>query len=141
MLLGCLITGAVLNAQAVSAEVVVVVAADSPVSSLSAPQVANLFLGKSRAFPNGGEAAPVDQPEGSAVRKEFYARMLKKNAAQMTAYWAKVIFTGDGHPPQQLRDSLEVRNSVAHDRHAVGYIDAGDVNSSVRVVYRLGNSE
>ncbi|MGB9093395.1 MAG: phosphate ABC transporter substrate-binding protein, partial [Gallionella sp.] len=84
------------------AEVVVIVSARSPVASLTAEQTARIFLGKTNTFPNHGVAYPIDQVEGSEARNEFYAKVVHKNPTQLSAYWARVIFTGNGQPPVAL---------------------------------------
>lgn len=116
------------------ADVVVVVSARSPVKSLTAEQVTRIFLGKVVTFPNGQGALPIDQPEGSASRDEFYTKVAHKSPSQLTAYWAKIIFTGNGRPPKLLADNLAVRKAVAGNPSAIGYIDKSAVNRSVRVV-------
>ena len=118
----------------VHADVVVVVSSKSTVKSLTAEQTTKIFLGKVVTFPGGQEAMPIDQPEGSEIRDEFYSKVAHKNSSQLTAYWAKIIFTGDGHPPKLLTDSLAVRKAVASNPKAIGYIEKSDVNRSVRVV-------
>lgn len=118
------------------AEVVVVVSSKSPVKSLTAEQITKIFLGKVVTFPNGQTALPIDQPEGSAVRDEFYTKVVRKNSSQLTAYWAKVIFTGNGHPPSLLADSVAVRKAIYRNLNAIGYIEQSAVNRSVRVVLK-----
>lgn len=121
-------------AASAKADVVVVVSARSAVTSLTAEQAAKIFLGKVDTFPSNGTAIPLDQPEGSAIRDEFYAKVAHKSSTQLTAYWAKIIFTGDGRPPRQLEGSAAVRKSVANNPNAIGYIDKSEVDSSVRVI-------
>lgn len=116
------------------ADVVVVVSASSSVTHLTAEQTAKIFLGKTDTFPNDGNAFPVDQPEGSAIKDEFYSKIVRKSSSQLTAYWAKVIFTGDGHPPKLLENNEAVRNAIANNPNAIGYIDKSAVDSSVRVI-------
>ncbi len=116
------------------ADVVVIVSAKSHVTSLTPEQTARVFLGKANRFPDGGDALPVDQAEGNPVRDEFYAKVAHKNSSQLTAYWAKIIFTGDGRPPIELEGGMEVRKAVAKNPNAIGYIDKRDVNKSVRVI-------
>jgi ABC-type phosphate transport system substrate-binding protein len=118
------------------AEVVVVVSSKSSVTSLTAEQTAKIFLGKVVTFPNDRTAFPIDQPEGSAVRDEFYSKVTHKNASQLTAYWAKIIFTGEGRPPQLIAGDAAVRKAVANNPNAIGYIDKSAVNRSVRVVLK-----
>lgn len=118
------------------ADVVVVVSSKSSVKSLTAEQVTKIFLGKVVTFPDGKTAFPIDQPEGSAIRDEFYSKVAHKNSSQLTAYWAKIIFTGDGRPPKLLADNVAVRKAIASNPNAIGYIDKSAVNRSVRVVLK-----
>lgn len=117
-------------------EVVVVVSSKSTVSSLTAEQAAKIFLGKLATFPNDNSAFPIDQPEGSAIRDEFYSKVAHKNSSQLTAYWAKIIFAGDGRPPKLIAGDAAVRKAVANNPNAIGYIDKNAVNRSVRVVLK-----
>lgn len=116
------------------AEVVVIVSAKSSITSLTPEQTARIFLGKVNNFPDDGDAIPIDQAEGSPIRDEFYSKVVHKNSSQLTAYWAKIIFTGDGRPPQILESNVAVRKAVASNQNTIGYIDKSAVNKSVRVV-------
>ena len=117
-----------------AADVVAVVSAKSAVSILSKSQMADIFLGRVSRFPNGLPAVPIDQAEGSAAREEFYARLAGKSAAQMKAYWSKIIFTGRGQPPKEVSDGVGMKRRIAEDPAAIGYIDQSLVDDSVRVV-------
>lgn len=118
------------------AEVVVIVSAKSAVKSLTAEQTAKIFLSKAVTFPNDQTAIPIDQPEGSAIRDEFYSKVAHKSPSQLTAYWAKVIFTGDGRPPMLMAGDMAVRKAIANNPNAIGYIDKNAVNRSVRIVLK-----
>jgi ABC-type phosphate transport system substrate-binding protein len=116
------------------AEVVVIVSAKSRVTSLTAEQTAKIFLGKTSEFPDDSDAVPIDQPVGSDIRNEFYTKVVHKNNSQLSAYWAKIIFTGDGRPPDILDGDVAVRRAVAKNPNAIGYIDKSSVNRTVRVI-------
>jgi ABC-type phosphate transport system substrate-binding protein len=115
-------------------EVVAVVSSKSPVTALSAAQVADIFLGKTSRFPDGSQAVPVDQPEDSPVRDRFYAQYTGKSPAQVKAHWSKIIFTGRGQPPVQAANNAEVKKMIAQNPSAIGYIDQSLVDESVRVI-------
>ncbi len=140
MLRNCLILPLLLAvstaAASAHAEVVVIVSAKSSVKSLTADQTAKIFLSKVVTFPNDQTAIPIDQPEGSAIRDEFYSKVAHKSPSQLTAYWAKVIFTGDGRPPMLMAGDMAVRKAIANNPNAIGYIDKNAVNRSVRVVLK-----
>jgi ABC-type phosphate transport system substrate-binding protein len=132
--IGVIVLALASSAGAIAADVVAVVSSRSPVTALSANQVADIFLGKANRFPDGGQAVPIDQAEGSAARDAFYARVTGKSAAQMKAHWSKIIFTGRGQPPRQVANSLEARKRVAGDPKAIGYIESDLVDGSVKVL-------
>jgi ABC-type phosphate transport system substrate-binding protein len=116
------------------ADVVAVVSAKSPITALSKSQVTDIFLGRVSSFPDGVQAVPIDQAEGSSTRVEFYAKVIGKTAAQIKAYWSKIIFTGRGQPPPTVSSSAEVKALLVENPAAIGYIDASMVDDSVRVV-------
>jgi len=119
------------------AEVVVIVSARNPVKALSGEQAADLFLGKAVEFPNGQHAVPIDQSEGSPVRNSFYLKSSGKAPAQMKAYWARMLFTGQGQPPVEAGDSEAIKRLVAENPNLVGYIDRSALDPSVRAVLSL----
>jgi ABC-type phosphate transport system substrate-binding protein len=115
-------------------DVVPVVSRDSTVTALSTNQLVDIFLGRSARFPNGKQAVPIDQAEGTAARDEFYSRFAGKSAAQLKAHWSKIIFTGRGQPPKAVSDSSETKKLLAQNPNAVGYIERSVVDDSVRVL-------
>ena len=130
ILLGFILTSSA-NAYA---EVVVIVSAKSKISAMSITQIAQIFLGKTDKFPDGRDAIPLDQAEGSQIRNEFYSKVTGKDPAQINAYWSKIIFTGEGQPPRQLKGNDSIKKAVAKNPNAIGYIDKSAVNRKVKVI-------
>jgi ABC-type phosphate transport system substrate-binding protein len=119
---------------AAAQDVVPVVSAKSPVTTLNAGQVADIFLGKTARFPDGTQAVPIDLDEDSPQRERFYAQYTGKSPAQVKAHWSKLVFTGRGQPPREVGSSAEARKVIADNPNAIGYIDSTQVDASVRVV-------
>lgn len=115
-------------------EVVVVVSPNTPVASLSKSQVAKIFLGKSRSFPDGSKAVPLNQGEGTFERNDFYQLVSGKSPAQVKAHWSKLIFTGRGQPPREAANSNAVKKLLANNGVNIGYIDRAAVDDSVKIV-------
>ena len=111
------------------AEVVVVVGANNPASSLTKEQSSDIFLGKASSF------IPLDQPESSPLRNEFYSKVTGKTAAQAKSHWSKLSFTGKGTPPKEGRDSNDIKQQLANNPKLIGYIEKSDVDSSVKVIF------
>lgn len=116
------------------AQVAVIVNAKSPTASMTAEQVANIFLGKSNTLPSGATAAALDQPESAAVREQFYTKVTGKQAAQVKAAWSRLVFSGKATPPKELASSAEVKKFVAANPDAIGYIEKSAVDGTVKAV-------
>lgn len=124
-----LIAGFALAAAAANAEVVVIVSAKSSATTMTADEIANIYLGKSTAM------KPVDN--ATPVRAQFYTQVAGKDEAQVKAIWSKLVFTGKATPPKELASSADVVKAVAGDPNAIGYIDKAAVDGSVKVVYEV----
>lgn len=121
-------------AQGTYAQVAVVVGAKSAASTLTQDQVASLFLGKSDQLPGVGAAQLVDQAESNAVREAFYNKVSGKSPAQVKAAWSRLVFSGKATPPKEVANSAEVKKLLASNANAIGYIEKGAVDGSVKVV-------
>lgn len=117
-----------------NAEFVVVVGAKSPVNALTSEQVAQIFLGKVSTFPGGEQAAPIDQPDGLAIRNEFYEKLTNKTQKQISAYRANMVFSGKGKPPKEVANSQEVKKALSEGPSFIGYMEKATVDSTVKVV-------
>ena len=119
------------------AEIAIIVNNSVSVSSISADVAVNIFLGKVNELPGGIRMVPIDQEDGQKARTEFYNKVIKKDAAQLNAYWSRLIFTGKGEPPKKMADNADVLALVAANPNIIGYVDASAVTSSVKVLLRV----
>ena len=110
------------------AELVIVVNPKNPATRMFPSQAAQFFLGGSVMF------VPVEQPENSPIRAEFYKKVLEKEPAQVQAIWSKIVFTGKGKPPKEAKNSAEVRKVVSENVNAIGYIEKDAVDDTVKVI-------
>lgn len=133
LLVTALVTGAI-PANAGAVEVIVVVGANAPITSLTMAQVADIFLGRTVALPNGTAIVPIDQRDGSTIRQEFYAKTTGKSPQLLKAHWSKLIFTGQGEPPREVADSEAVKKLVASNPTYIGYIERAAADSTVKAV-------
>ncbi len=119
------------------AEVVVIVHPSAGFDSLSEEDVSRLFLGKSKNFPSGALAVPVNQDEGKFARETFNQIICNKNSSQYKAYWSRLVFTGKGTPPSDAGDDAAVKALISANPNMIGYIDASAVDATVKVVYKI----
>lgn len=117
-----------------AAEQVVIVSTKNEVNSISKTDLGRIFLGKSDSFSNGEKATPINQPLSTPARTQFDADNLNRTEAQMKSYWSKILFSGEGTPPEEANGDLEVLQKVMADKSAIGYIDNSALNDAVKVL-------
>jgi len=120
-----------------TAEISVIVHPDNGITSINEKATKKIFLGKSKKFPGGGKAVPIDQASGSAARDAFHSKVTKKNAAKLKSYWSRMVFTGKAQSPKEVADDAAVIGAVSGSSKAIGYVDSGSVNDSVKVVLTI----
>ena len=80
---------------------------------------------------------PVFVLEGSQQRERFYQGATGKSASQLKSYWARMIFTGQGMPPRQVKNARDMVQQVKQNPGAVGYVQESDLQEGLRVLLRL----
>lgn len=119
------------------AEMVVVANPHVAENSIPRSELRRLFLGQSNTLQSGSHAVAIDV--AGDYRNAFYQGVLKKTPEQMASYWARMIFTGKGAPPQQV-SVKEVKGLVANTPGAISYLDSSQVDSSVKVLSVVGDT-
>ena len=114
---------------------------DSEVGKLDTQKVKKLFLGERKSFPNGLYATPMNHVEGSPDRKEFFASVLNMPESRHSRHWKRKISTGSGVSPKELSSYEEVLESVSSTPGSISYIDASQVDDSVKVLFTISDIE
>ena len=115
---------------------VVVIANKGNTNAIDKALLTRLYTGDAKSFPDGSAAVLFDQPEDSPVRADFSSKILGKSVANLKAAWAQLIFTGKGVPPKIVDGDGEVKKAVAANKNAIGYVKAGSVDDSVKVILK-----
>jgi hypothetical protein len=123
-----IITAALLLSAAAGSYAQVAVVVGASATPPAKDHLADLYLGKAFDF------KPLDLPEGSPLRDQFYRKATERDAAQVKATWSRIVFSGKGQAPKELPDSAAVKKAVAADPKAVGYIEKSAVDGSVKVI-------
>lgn len=61
--------------------------------------------------------------------------MLEKTDSQARATWSRLVFTGTGNAPKELKDAAETKQLVANNPNIVGVIDKASLDASVKVIF------
>ncbi|MEH6543237.1 MAG: phosphate ABC transporter substrate-binding protein [Porticoccaceae bacterium] len=119
------------------ANLAIIVNPDYSGSEISIEQVRALYLGKSKTLPDGTRAKAVDQASDSSARAEFLSSVLEQTESALNRTWSKLIFSGRGRPPEVLDSADAIKRWIALNPEGIGYIDAGDVDSTVKVLLKV----
>ena len=125
-----------LLSQLALADLAVIVSSQSPISSLSENEVRQLFTGQIKTL-SGMRVEPLDMPGGSDLRNRFYQGLMGRSPEQMRAYWTRLIFTGQGKPPQEVMNQDELARLLKGSPNSIGYLPGDQVPADAKVVFRV----
>jgi ABC-type phosphate transport system substrate-binding protein len=129
----CCLLASIFSASQAQADAIVLIGNKNiTIDSISAKQAKKIWLGKLKKLPDQGKIRIVDQATNTPAYHHFYQRIIKKNPAQIKAYWAKLSFMGKAFPPQKLDSDTSVLEWVANTPNALGYVNDSAVNPSVK---------
>jgi ABC-type phosphate transport system substrate-binding protein len=117
--------------------IVVIVNPASGIESLSRDQVTDIFLGRYRKLPSGRVALPIDMENPSAERVLFYELLVSKSPAEISSYWARLVFSGKASPPFQVPDARTAIELVQSNPNAIAYVDRAALGPGVKVVLEI----
>lgn len=120
-----------------SADIFVVVNTANPIRNLSTREVADLYLGRSRTYPNGAPAQIIDQANARNEREQFFRLLVNMPLAQVNAYWARLTFTGRQSPPEIRPDDQAVLADVSRSPQAIGYVGVRPHHPDIHVILQL----
>jgi hypothetical protein len=119
------------------AELVVVVSHRSSITSLTRDQVINIYMGRYRVLPDGGTAHPLDAAGDSPERSLFYRSLLGKSLDDVSAYWARLVFSGRTAPPREVPTRRALLEEIDDDATAIGYVARKELPRNLKVVFTL----
>jgi hypothetical protein len=117
-------------------EIQLVSARGGQITTLSADEAAQLFLGRRTTLGNGTPVKLIDLPAGSA-RDRLYLLLTGKNPIQTRAYWSRQVFTGRALPPREAASLQQARDWLAETPDAIGYLPAGIADNRLQVLLHL----
>lgn len=106
---------------------------------LSKTEIRQIFLGKRKAFTNGGTIQTIDLSDDSEEKAIFTKKILRKSISSLNSYWSRMLFSSKGQPPKVLNSSEEVIETVNKNKNAIAYINSNDVSDNVRVLLTISS--
>jgi ABC-type phosphate transport system substrate-binding protein len=124
---------AVLLASSGSAVAAVVAIVNKANTAADKATIGRLYTLEAKSWSDGSSAKLFDLSV-QGEREAFCQAYTGKSASAIRSIWAKAVFTGRAVPPKMLDSDAEVKNEVAQDKNAVGYVDESSVDGSVKVI-------
>lgn len=117
------------------AQISVVVSATQS-QSISADQIAEMFGGTMTTWPNGTKVQIVEHGDAVLTQK-FYIKVVRKPTTIVRAQWTKLALSGQALAPKKGADAAAVKDAIKKSPGAIGYIDAADLDDSVKEILRV----
>ncbi len=119
----------------VQADIAVIVHPENPLHAIETSELQRIYLGRMRMFPDSSQGIEtVDQPEDSARFSSFYQSLTRLTPAKLKRQRASYLFSGKGRLPIVMQDDATVKQHVASTPAAIGYVQADQVDDTVKVV-------
>ncbi len=116
------------------ADLAVIINKNNTLETISKESLRNAYLGELLVFPNDIQAIPLDLTIDNPLSNKFYSTIIYKSPEQVRVLWSKLVFAGRGLPPRIVRNTEEAKKLVVNNISCIAYIDAADVDDSVKVI-------
>lgn len=112
---------------------VLVVSLENNIGEISPEELKSIYLKDKKNWQDGTPILPIDlgQPE---AQERFSRIILKKNLREVKIYWMQQIFTGRAAPPLIVKDDREVKEWIASNRGAIGYIHSKSLDDTIKPI-------
>lgn len=111
---------------------VLIAAADSELEQLDSPEVRKLFLGMTVAQ-NGSRLKPLLNESDAHIRALFLQNVVSMTDTSFDRRVLRLAMAGEANVPARYTATLELLDAVAHNRLAVSYAWARDVEHDKRI--------
>jgi ABC-type phosphate transport system substrate-binding protein len=116
-------------------DLTVVVNKSNAVENLTKAQLCKIVLGEQAAWPGAKKVMVVLRAPGQPDRKGVLRSVCGMGEDDFTTHQMQASFNGDaGSPPKVVASDEAARDMVAAQPGAIGFLQAADVNDTVRAV-------
>lgn len=118
-----------------SNDFVVIANPQSGIDKMSKDEVINVYMGRNRKLASGINAQPIDLENPLSEKANFYSVMVNKELPEISSYWARLMFSGQGSPPKQVMTTEQALEIVSTVKGAIAYIDRKKIDKRVKIVF------
>lgn len=117
-------------AQSGNSDFVIIANKQTAGSSINKKALKGIYLREVKNWGNGNEIIVVSLGDGG----DFYQNLFGKSTVQMQAYWLNMRIKYSVDLPVTKPDSSSVKQFVASNKGAIGFIRKSDLDDSVKVL-------
>ena len=105
---------------------------------LSSKVLMAVFLGEPRYAAPGILVEVTDRDRASDISRQFYDGIASMKPKDVSAHWARKVFTGEAPPPGRVSgDDAQAISLVKAKPDAITYIFEKNGNAGVRIVFSV----
>jgi ABC-type phosphate transport system substrate-binding protein len=113
----------------------IIVNRSNPVDNLTMQELRTVFLGERSHWSNGRRITLVMMEPGQPERRAILHEIYRMNEDDFSRHFLQGLFTGEVFvSPKTLATPVGVRKFVFNVPGAIGYVRAGDVDGTVKVI-------
>lgn len=112
---------------------VVIIVNKNNSSVVSKDLVKKIYLGMAVKFEDGSRAEAINVSDNKALRDDFNKTYIGKSQNQITAYWARLAYSGRAYNLKEVT-AKEAVEQVSTNDAAIGYVDRSMITDGVKVV-------
>ncbi len=123
----------------VAGEIALIIHPSHKLESISIDLASAIYLGKTKALPDGTMVHPIDLSDDEPSRDLFHRYITRKNKYKYKAHWYRLAFTGKGLPPETVVDDDEMIELISSSKGYIGYVDASALpdDESVKILLTI----
>src|SRR5262249_27551391 len=116
-------------------DLAIIVNKSNPIDNLSSVDLRKVFMGERKTWGNGKRVTIAMRDEGQPEREAVLKSIYHMRDRDFNSYFLHAAFTGDAmEAPKTLSSASGMIKFVFNVPGAIGYVRAGDVNDTVKVV-------
>lgn len=119
-------------------EVDIIVNKTNPIDDLPLADAKKAFLGDKTTWPNGKRVTALMLAQGLPERVVVLREIFKMPEDQLSQYFVQAAFAGKiSAPPKEVSSAAQMKQAVAANPGAIGYVKKEDVDDTVKAVLKL----
>lgn len=115
----------------------IVVNKGAKVEKLDDSELRNIFMTKRTQWDDGQDVIALNLPTSDTTRQGFDAAILGLDPDRVQRYWIDRKIRGGNRAPAEAPSAAIILKAVSQSPNAIGYVEAAQAPSNVKVVARI----